>query len=194
VRLVIFDADHRVSALGNRLGQPEQIGAGVIERVAAIAVVLERVVDQLVERLPTGARFHGDHRGAECDCLFYRRRRRFLDEYGGRGTEPRGRRLRTGVSAADLLGDPADCLRIGHTEQEEQVGRSRADGQAEPDVVAVDERDRSNRHVQATGCFDQGHHRAVQREQQLTKGKALALRHQPSFVRFDYKSPTALSD
>ncbi len=152
VRLVVLDADHRVGALGDRLRQPEQIGAGVAARVAAVAVVLERVVDQLVERLPAGARFHGDHRGAECHGLFHRRGRGLLDEYGGRGAEPRGRRLRTGVGAADLLGDPADRLRVGHTEQEEQVGRSRADGQAEPDVVDVDERDRTNRHVQARGA------------------------------------------
>ena len=81
--LVVLDADHPVGALGDRLRQPEQVGAGVAARVAAVAVVLERVVDQFVEQLPPGARFDGDHGGAECRGQFHRGGRRLLDEDRG---------------------------------------------------------------------------------------------------------------
>ena len=62
-----------MGALGDRLRQPEQVGAGVVQWVAAVAVVLERVVDQFVEQLPTCAGFDGNHRGAEGRGLFHRR-------------------------------------------------------------------------------------------------------------------------
>ncbi len=146
-----------MGALGDRLRQPEQVGAGVAARVAAVAVVLERMVDQFVEQFPPRARFDGDDRGAEFHGLFHRGGRRLLDEDRG------------GHSPVDLLRDPADRLRIGHPEQEEQVGGAGADGQTEPDVVDVDERDRPHRHVQPAWRLDQRHHRAVQREQQLAE-------------------------
>ena len=82
VRLVVLDADHPVGAVGDRLSQPEQVGAGGIQRVVTIAVMFERVVDQLVEQLPAGAGFDRNDRGAERDRLLHRGRRRFLDEDG----------------------------------------------------------------------------------------------------------------
>ena len=65
MRLVVLDADHPVGSVGDRLREPEQVGAGVAARVVAVAVMLERVVDEFVQQLPAGARFDGDHRGAE---------------------------------------------------------------------------------------------------------------------------------
>ena len=65
VRLRVLDADHAVGAVGDRLRQTEQVGAGVVQRVAAVAVVFEDVVDQPVEPLPAGPRFDGHDGGAE---------------------------------------------------------------------------------------------------------------------------------
>ena len=91
------------------------------------------------------------------------------------------RRSRSGTGlrrAVDLLRDPADRLGVGHSEQEEQVRGSGADGQAQPDVVDVDQRDRSHRHVQPAGRLDQRHHRAVQGQQQLPERQSAdPLRH-----------------
>ena len=72
-----------MGAVGDRLRETEQVGAGVIQRVAAVAVVLEGVVDQFVEQLPPGPRFDGHHRGAECDRPLDRGGGRLLDEDGG---------------------------------------------------------------------------------------------------------------
>ena len=97
------------------------------------------------------------------------------------------------LAGPDLLLDPAHRLGVGHAEQEEQVGGTGADGEAQPHVVGVDQRDRAHRHVQAAGRLDQRHHRAVQREQQLpepspTARSAIAR----SFVRFDYRLPDGI--
>ncbi len=62
VRLRILDADHAVRPVGDRLGEAEQVGARVVQRVGAVAVMLEDVVDQTVEALPAGPGFDGDHR------------------------------------------------------------------------------------------------------------------------------------
>ena len=155
--LFVLDADHPVGALGDRLRQPEQVGAGVAARIAAVAVVLERMVDQLVEQFPPGAWFHGHHGDAEFDGQLHRGGRRLLDEDRGRHRP------------VHLLCDPADGLRVGHPEQEEQVGGTGADSQTEPDVVDVDERNRPHRHVQPARRLDQRHHGAVQREQKLAE-------------------------
>ena len=66
-----------------------------------------------------------------------------------------------------LLPDPAHRLGVRDAEQEEQIRRTRADREPEPDVVGVDERHRTHRHVQATGRLDQRHHRAIEGEQKL---------------------------
>jgi hypothetical protein len=125
--------------------------------VAAIAVVLEGVVDELVEQFPACPRLDGHHGGAQRDGPGDRVGRRLLDE------DRRGRL--TGVG--ELLLDPAHRIGVGHPEQEVQVGRSRADGQPQPHVVSVHQRHRADRHVEPTRRLDQRHQRAVQRQQQL---------------------------
>ena len=68
-----------------------------------------------------------------------------------------------------LLSDPPHRLGVRHAEQEEQIRRTRADREPEPDVVGVDERHRTHRHVQAAGRLDQRHHRAIEGQQKLAE-------------------------
>ena len=152
----VLDADHAAGAVGDRLRETEQVGAGVIQRVAAVAMVLEGVVDEFVEQLPPRPRFDRHDRDAECDRPLDRGGGRLLDEDGG-------------GDAPALLPDPAHRLGVRHAEQEEQIRRTRADREPEPDVVGVDERHRTHRHVQATGRLDQRHHRAIEGEQKLAE-------------------------
>ena len=139
-------------------------------------MVLEGVVDQFVSNSHRARGSTATTAMPSATARFDRGGGRFLDE-DGRG-HPR----------PHLLLDPAHRLGVRHAEQEEQVRRTGADRQAEPDVVGVDQRHRTHRHVQAAGRLDQRHHRAVQRQQQLTESQpdrlhAIAL----SFVRFDYR-------
>ena len=67
VGVLVLDADHAVGAVGDRLREAEQVGAGVVQRVAAVAVMLEGVVDEPVQQLPARPRFDGDDRGAQRD-------------------------------------------------------------------------------------------------------------------------------
>ena len=169
VRLVVLDADHPVGAVGDGLGEAEQVGAGVVERIAAITVMFEGVVDELVEQFPAGPRFDCDYRRAERHRLLDRGLGGLLDEDGRRDPPAR---------PADLLLDPAHGLGVGHAEQEEHVGGSRAERQPQPHVVGVDERHRAHRHAQPAGRLDQRHHRAVQGEQQLSEPQpGRRLRH-----------------
>ena len=154
----ILDADHAPGAIGDRLRETEQVGAGVVQRIAAVAMVLEGMVDEFVEQLPPRPRFDGDDRDAERDRAFDRGGRRLLDEDGRR-------------NAPGLLSDPAHRLVVRHAEQEEQISRTRADRQAEPYVVGIDERHRTHRHVQAAGRLDQRHHCAIEGEQKLPETK-----------------------
>ena len=126
VRLVVLDADHAVGAVGDRLRQPEQVGAGVVQRVGAVAVVLEDVVDQSVEPFPAGPRFDGDDGGARRDRARDHRGGRLLDEDRG------------GRAPAACCTEPGQHVVVADAEQEEHVGRPGADRQAEADVVGVD--------------------------------------------------------
>ena len=169
VRLFVLDADHPAGAVGNRLGEPEQVGARVVVRVAAVAMVLEGVVDESVERLPTRLRLDGHDRRAERDGPPDRRVGGFLDE-DGRGHAP---------GSGELLFQPAHRLRVGHAQQEEEVRGTGTDRQAQPHVVGVDQGHRAHRHIQAARRLDQRHHRAVQSQQQLAEPEARSrCRHQ----------------
>jgi hypothetical protein len=97
-----------------------------------------------------------------CDCSLDCGRRWLLDEDGSR-------------HARALLPDPAHRVGVRHAEQEEQVCRTRPDREAEPDVVGVDERHRTHRHVQAARRLDQRHHRAVDGEQKLAETQPWSL-------------------
>ena len=154
VRVRVLDADHSARAVGDRLRETEQVGAGVIQRVAAVAMVFEGMVDQLVEQLPPRPRFDRHNRDAECG--------RTLDRGGGRLLDENG-----SGDAPDVLPDPVHRLGVRYAEQEEQIRRTGADREPEPHVVRVYERNRTHRHVQPAGRLDQRHHRAIEGEQKL---------------------------
>ena len=179
VRLLVLDADHAAGAVGDRLGEPEQVGARVVVRVAAVAVVLEGVVDESVERLPSRPRLDGHDRRAERDGPPDRRIRGFLDE-DGRGYASRFRRTAVPASAPRRRRRrPAG--RRGPRNRRPTARPSRTSSAS----TRATER---HRHIQAARRLDQRHHRAVQGQQQLAEpeaGVGAAIR--PSFVRFDYK-------
>ncbi|KUI38614.1 hypothetical protein AU194_09000 [Mycobacterium sp. GA-2829] len=62
--LGVLDAHHAAGPVGDRLRQPEQIGAPGQRRVVPVGVVVEELVDQPVEPLPTSVRVDGDDLGA----------------------------------------------------------------------------------------------------------------------------------
>ena len=93
----ILDADHPAGAISDRLRETEQVGAGVVLRIAAIAVVFERMIDNLVEQFPPRPRFDRDDRDPQ-DCKHLAQlsrktsdaRRRFLGAFEDHGLERAG--------------------------------------------------------------------------------------------------------
>ena len=130
VRLRVLDAHHAVGAVGDRLGEPEQVGAGVLQRVGAVAVVLEDVVDESVEALPPGPGFDGHHRRARGDGAGHHRVGGFLDEDRSRRQSRR------------LLVEPSQHVVLVDSQQEEHVRRSCARREAQSYVVGIDQRGR----------------------------------------------------
>ena len=157
MRLGVFDADHAVDAVGERLRETEQIGARV--EIGAVPVVLQHVVHQLVEPLPTGLRLHGHHGGPGRDCLGHQCARRLLDED----------RHRRQARLPGLPVEPAQSLVVGDAEQEENIGRARRRRQPQPHVVGVDQSRRRHRKVQAAWGIHQADQGRIQCEQQLAQ-------------------------
>lgn len=155
--LRVLDADHAVDAVGERLRQPEQVGARVVHRVGAVAVMLEDVIDQLVEAFPPGARVDGHHRRARRDGRAHQRGGGLFDEDGHRH------------ALARLPAHPSHRLVVGDPQQEEDVGGARRGRETQAHVVGVDQRGRTHRQVQATGRIGEADQGRVQREQQLTQ-------------------------
>ena len=183
VGLIVLDADHPAGAVGDRLGEPEQVGARVVVRVAAVAMVLEGVVDESVERLPPRPRLDGHDRGAERDGPPDRGIRGFLDE-DGRGHAP---------GSGELLFQPAHRIGVGDAQQEEEV---RGTG---PTARPSRTSSASTRATEPTGI---SRPRGASTSVTIVRSRAsnswpsprpgVGAAITPSFVRFDYKSDQVL--
>ena len=108
---LVLDADHAAGAVGDGLRQPEQVGARAVPRVAAIAVMLEDMVDQPVEAVPTCPRINGDDGDARADGPCHQAVGRLLEEDCD--------------GCAGLPLDPSPGVPVADTEQKERRPRRR---------------------------------------------------------------------